>query len=226
MQTRTGVHSSYVFPAIVFLLVAQPVLGTITNTASEILVIPLTITLVGGVWSLDRGGFWFRVALGLGFLGLMTAAAYALSSNRVLMVTGVGFMIALGVLCVVLGIGWLFFSPRVTVESLLGAMSIYLLIAITFGLLHVGLFVWDPTWYHGVSPDGQSAEVAEIIYFSIGTLTSTAYGDVVPAHPLSRLVSSIEAVVGQMYVALLVAMLASGYAAARGGPGGGEELPG
>jgi hypothetical protein len=105
-------------------------------------------------------------------------------------------------------------------------MSVYLLLAITFGLLHIDLFTWEPTWYHGVSPDGRSAEVAEIVYFSIGTLTSTAYGDVVPAHPLSRLVSNIEAVVGQMYVALLVAMLASGYAAGRGVRGGGEELPG
>ena len=56
MQAKPEVQSSYLFPAIVFLLVAQPVLGTLSQTASEILVIPLAVTLVGGVWSLDRSG--------------------------------------------------------------------------------------------------------------------------------------------------------------------------
>jgi hypothetical protein len=68
-----------------------------------------------------------------------------------------------------------------------------------------------------VSPSGRSAEIAELVYFSIGTLTTAAYGDILPAHPLSRLLCNVEAVVGQMYVAVLVAMLVSGYAAGRGG---------
>ncbi len=226
MQPRPEkVHSSYLFPSIVFLLVAQPILATLSETASEALVIPLAITLVGGVWSLDRTRVWFRVALGLGLLTLATAAARAVIPDRALLVTAVGCLVVLGVLCVVLAIAWLFKSPRITVESLLGAMSVYLLIAITFGILHVGFYVREPTWYHGVSPGGRSAEIAELVYFSIGTLTTVAYGDVLPAHPVSRLLCNIEAVVGQMYVAVLVAMLVSGYAAGRVDSGGGDRSP-
>jgi hypothetical protein len=215
MQAKPEVHSSYLFPAIVFVLVAQPVLGTLSGAASEVLGITLAATLIWGVWSLDRTGVWFRAALGIGFLLLAVMAVHALITSTALFVTAVGCVFALGVLCIVLGVRWLFVAPRITLPSLLAGMSMYLLLAITFGMLHIGFFMCQPAWYHGVSPGGRSAEVAELIYFSIGTLTTDAYGDILPTHPVSRLLCNIEAVVGQMYVAVLVAMLVSGYAAGR-----------
>ena len=221
MQAKSEVHS-YLFPAIVFFLVAQPVLCTLSGIASEVLGVSLAATLVWGVWSLDRTGVWFRAALGIGLLLLAIMAAHTLLTSTGLFVTAIGCLFALGVLCIVLGVGWLFVSPRITVQSLLAGMSMYLLLAITFGTLHIGFYAMEPGWYHGVSPGRRSAEVAELMYFSIGTLTSVAYGDILPTHPISRLLCNIEAVVGQMYVAVLVAMLVSGYAAGRTGSGRGD----
>jgi hypothetical protein len=215
------IHSAYLFPSIVFLLVAQPIVASLSATASEILVIPLAAALVAGVWSLDRGRFWFRLALGLALATLLLEGAGAWFPHRPSQLTGIACLAALGVICAVLGIRWLFAAPSVTVESLLAALSVYLLIGITFGLVHVALFARDPGWYHGVSPAGRSTEIAELVYFSLGTLTTSAYGDVVPAHPLSRLLCNVEAVVGQMYIAVLVATLVGGYAAERAGPRGG-----
>ncbi len=212
------IHSTYLFPSIVFLLVAQPVVASLSATASEVLVIPLAAALVVGIWSLDRGRVWFRVALGLGFATLVLAGAGALIPHRASVLSGIACLALLGLICVVLGIRWLFAAPSVTVESLLSALSVYLLIGITFGIAHLGLYARDPAWYHGVSPAGSSAEAAELVYFSLGTLTTSAYGDIVPAHPLSRLLCNVEAVVGQMYIAVLVATLVGSYAAGRAGP--------
>jgi hypothetical protein len=219
------IHSRYLFPSIVFLLVAQPVLATLSATGSEVLVIPLAGTLVAGIWSLDRAGVWFRLGAGVGLVTATTTVAYALTPSRSWLVTALGGLAFLGALCVVLGIRWLFVSPRITVESLLAAMSVYLLIGITFGMVHLGLYALDSAWYHGVTPGRRSAEFAELLYFSIGTLTTSAYGDVLPVHPLARLLCNVEAVVGQMYVAVLVAMLVSGYAAGRVGSDGGDPRP-
>ncbi len=212
------IHSAYLFPSVVFLLVAQPVVASLSATASEVLVVPFAVALVAGIWSLDRRGLWFRVGLGLGLAALALTSAGALIPHRASLLSGLACLASLALICVVLGIRWLFAAPRVTVESLLAALSVYLLIGITFGLVHVGLYGRDAAWYHGVSPTGQSAEVAELIYFSLGTLTTSAYGDIVPAHPLSRLLCNVEAVVGQMYVAVLVATLVGAYAADRAGP--------
>ena len=215
------VHS-YLFPAIVLLLVTQPVLASLSTTASELLGIALAAALVAGIWSLDRGRVWFRAALGLGAGVLAAFAAQAAFPDRSFVEPAMAAVAALGVICVVLGIRWLFASLQITVESLLAALSVYLLIGITFGIVHSALFLRDPAWYHGVSPAGRSAEIAELVYFSIGTLTTAAYGDILPAHPISRLLCNAEAVIGQMYVAVLVATLVSGYAAHRGGPRAGE----
>jgi len=223
MQAKPEVHSRYLFPAIVFFLVAQPVVGTLSGTASEVLTISLAATLVWGVWSLDHTGVWFRAALGIAFLMLALVATYAVIARAALLIAALGCLVALAVVCLGLGIRWLFVSPRVTVQSLLAGMSMYLLLAITFGILHVGFYVSEPAWYRGVTPGRRSAEVAELVYFSIGTLTTVAYGDILPTHPVSRLLSNIEAVVGQMYVAVLVAMLVSGYAAGRKPFGGGDK---
>jgi hypothetical protein len=212
------IHSAYLFPSIVFLLVTQPIVASLSATASEILVILLAAALVAGIWSLDTGRLWFRVALGLGLATLVLTGAGSLIPHDASLLSGIACLVALGVICVVLGVRWLFAAPSVTVHSLLAALSVYLLIGITFGLAHIGLFARDPSWYHGVSPGGRSAEAAELIYFSLGTLTTSAYGDILPEHPLSRLLCNVEAIVGQMYLAVLVATLVGSYAAARAGP--------
>jgi hypothetical protein len=219
------IHSTVLFPAIVFLLVAQPVFASLSAAATELLAAALGVALVAGIWSLDRGGVWFRVALGLGLVVLAALVAHVAYPERNLVEPVMAALAALGVICVVLGIRWLFASIAITVQSLLAALSVYLLIGITFGLIHSCLFVHDPSWYKGVDLGVRSAELAELFYFSLGTLTTTAYGDILPAHPLSRLLCNIEAVVGQMYVAVLVAVLVSGYAAGRTGGASGDAPP-
>ena len=49
----------------------------------------------------------------------------------------------------------------------------------------------------------------ELVYFSLTTLTSTGYGDILPVHPAARSLANLEAVIGQLYLAILVARLVS-----------------
>ena len=45
------------------------------------------------------------------------------------------------------------------------------------------------------------------LYFSFATLTTHGYGDIVPTSPISRMLASMEAITGQLYLAVLVARL-------------------
>lgn len=49
----------------------------------------------------------------------------------------------------------------------------------------------------------------ELVYFSLTTLTSTGYGDILPVHPAARSLANLEAVIGQLYLAILLARLVS-----------------
>ena len=46
-----------------------------------------------------------------------------------------------------------------------------------------------------------------MLYFSLTTLTTTGYGDIVPVDPLARSMANLESIIGQFYLAITVARL-------------------
>jgi hypothetical protein len=56
------------------------------------------------------------------------------------------------------------------------------------------------------SEEGWQAGSA-ILYFSFVTLTSTGFGDITPLHPIVRMFANVEAIIGQLYPATLLARL-------------------
>jgi hypothetical protein len=54
---------------------------------------------------------------------------------------------------------------------------------------------------------GRSEEVATMLYFSLTTLTTTGYGDIVPLDPFARSLANLESVIGPFYLAITVARL-------------------
>jgi len=51
--------------------------------------------------------------------------------------------------------------------------------------------------------------LAFLLYFSVVTLTTLGYGDIAPAVPAARMLCSLEAVIGQLFVAVFIARLVS-----------------
>jgi voltage-gated potassium channel Kch len=58
-----------------------------------------------------------------------------------------------------------------------------------------------------VAKVGGPQEVGTMLYFSLTTLTTTGYGDIVAVDPLARSLANLEAVIGQFYLAITVARL-------------------
>ena len=59
------------------------------------------------------------------------------------------------------------------------------------------------TWARAGGPE----EVATMLYFSLTTLTTTGYGDIVPLDPFARSLANLESVIGPFYLAITVARL-------------------
>lgn len=91
-----------------------------------------------------------------------------------------------------------------------GAGAVYLLLALIWALSYRVIGGLAPGAFEGVSPDQLSAWT-QYIYFSLTTLTTLGYGDITPVNPFARVWSTLEAVVGVLYVAILVARLVSLY---------------
>jgi len=114
------------------------------------------------------------------------------------------------IIAVTLGIlvAWAVFGGgRITYHRIVGAILLYLLIAVTFATLFafVGLSISDA--FKGIAFKDDSALASSLFYLSFVTLTSTGYGDIIPVHPLARSLCNIESIVGQLYPATILARL-------------------
>ena len=65
---------------------------------------------------------------------------------------------------------------------------------------------FQPGSFSGLGQQGHALSW-RFLYFSFVTLTTLGYGDITPVHPLARSMATIEALTGQLYIAVLVARL-------------------
>ena len=99
----------------------------------------------------------------------------------------------------------------VTIHRIQGAVAAYLLLSILFAsayslleFMRPGAFQ-VPTVHEPV--DGQMNRA--FYYFSVVTLTTTGFGDITPVNPFARTLTMMEALIGQLYPAILIARLVS-----------------
>jgi hypothetical protein len=102
-----------------------------------------------------------------------------------------------------------FGSGRITLHRVQGAVVLYLNFALFFSILFRFLETVAPGALQGLSPAATQSTSGEFIYFSFTTLTTAGYGDILPVHPLARSIANLEAIIGQLYPATLLARLVS-----------------
>lgn len=96
----------------------------------------------------------------------------------------------------------------VTVDTILGAVSIYLLLGLAFGYAYIAV---DDFTDGGLFAEGHVAQQGEHLYFSFVTLTTLGYGDLAPVAAAGRSLATVEAVLGQVVLVTLVAWLVARF---------------
>ena len=106
-------------------------------------------------------------------------------------------------------------SEMLTNESLIddrvyGGISIYLLAAMMFSSIHRHVSAVDPNAYYLTLGDKPTLLLwNDAIYFSISTITTVGYGDIIPMSPWARATCMLEAIVGVFITIVFIARLAS-----------------
>ena len=97
---------------------------------------------------------------------------------------------------------------RITFRRLQGAVVLYLSLATIFASAYGLMWELNPgAFVNVVTPLGGREEVATMMYFSLTTLTTTGYGDIVPVDPFARSLANLELVLGQFFLAITVTRL-------------------
>ncbi|WP_425814258.1 potassium channel family protein [Luteimicrobium sp. DT211] len=121
---------------------------------------------------------------------------------------GTVFVTVMLVVTLVSILGRVLRHPHVTLQSIAGALSAYLLVGMTFSAVFAVVSWLGP---HPFFAGGGNENVRSFQYFSFTTLTTTGYGDLAPASPAGRSLANIEALTGQIFLATLVAGLVASY---------------
>ena len=97
----------------------------------------------------------------------------------------------------------------VTGHRVRGAVAAYLLIAIFFAYSYTFIAALIPGSFQTPAWSSQSEfdRGETFFYFSIVALTTVGFGDITPIHPLARSLVMVEALIGQLYPAILLARL-------------------
>ena len=95
----------------------------------------------------------------------------------------------------------------VTADRVVGAIVLYLLLGIVWAAAYELVATHVADAFSGVRPTGSGPQ--RWLYFSFVTLTTVGYGDLVPVAPAARSLATLEALLGQLYPAIILARLVS-----------------
>jgi voltage-gated potassium channel Kch len=209
----------FIFLVLVILL--SPLLNRTPLLSALLTAFFLNILIV----SLSFAGFsvcgrWALVLLWL-FGPLLDWAALGtgdLTTAMWLYITSDIFRTLLLIISVVLILRYVLKSREVTLDTIFGALVAYFLIAFAFSAIFQAVAVFEPTSFSiaGVTgaEDSDSLKM-QLNYFSFVTIATLGYGDIVPKLPVTQTLAILEAVIGQFYMAVIVAWLVSAYARRR-----------
>jgi hypothetical protein len=95
-------------------------------------------------------------------------------------------------------------------------VAAYLMLAVFWAFVYefVALVVPDSFSFTVTSDAGRSMSGFLALYFSLGTLTTVDYGDIIPVSNVARMLCMLQAVAGVFYLAILISRLVSLYSSA------------
>jgi hypothetical protein len=153
-----------------------------------------------------------RLVGGVALTGSVAALGWALSGSQ----TGIGVadiwkgLILL--LTAVLIVRRVLARPTVSVQSIYGALSAYLIVGLMFAAFYGAIWrLGGGAFFAGQQTAQHQADTQTFQYFSFTTLTTLGYGDFTAAGNSGRAIAVLEALTGQVFLATLVARLVSAF---------------
>ena len=174
-------------------------------------VVLMTIVAFSGVYVANQNRLTTRVSTILATLWIISVWinsrgewTWAIEAASVSGAFFIGFTIYLM-------LGHIFKAKEVEGELLSGAAAVYLLLGLVWAFIYRAL---DHLFIDSFSESNLS--ILDLIYFSLTTLTTLGYGDILPKNSLTRMLAVLEAAIGTLYLAILIGRLLGIHLAGHG----------
>jgi hypothetical protein len=213
---------------LVFALVMVTILTNafLTQNAGGTILFAMSLTLTLVVTLVTSNSRRRTVVIAGGVVAAAFAVAVVAQRLGLMEIGRIGFKLATVATCLI--VPYVIGSrvvrhPRVTLNTVAGAADIYLLFGLLFAVIYslVGdvILLWYPSLVTDLGPTTTAAQAfflggriplpSDFIYYSFVTLTTVGYGDLTASTGFGRMLSVTEALIGQLYLVTVVAVLVS-----------------
>jgi len=190
---------------LLFIFVFVPVLSR--GRAGEIFIkIIYSVMMLTGILSVAKNK---KSVIGIGIFAFISLIinwiSYVEPTVSVLIANDLGEIFFTFVFALVILIKT-FKEGDITFQRIQGSIVVYLLMGIIFAnVFHAIYLSTGASSFNNIN----NLDLKEFLYYSFVTLTTVGYGDISPVHPLARSLANLEALIGQLYPAILIARLVS-----------------
>ncbi len=175
----------------------------------------ITFTFLSAIFNCKHHK-WVRIsAFILAFPTLLFGWYELFHPSNTLFVITISFAIVFMTLCTISTLYDVIKRARVTLETLRGIVCAYFMIAFVFAYVYYLVEYLAPGSFHLIVRDSTfvtfSRNLSQFMYFSFVTLLTIGYGDITPLLDVSQTAVVLEGIIGQFYIAILVARIVSVY---------------
>lgn len=194
--------------SLVLFLLLGAVVGQMQTDMGQLVVTSSTIVMLAvGIWSFKETKHWF-----LAGLGILAAIIVVVVIGFILESAGFRYIHLLLMLVFYIWTTWLaarqvLFTGTIDDNKIVGAICIYLLLGLIWTIMYLLIAQAVPDAFNGLQQAPWYENFSELSYYSFVTLTTLGYGDISPKLPIPKFLAYMEAVVGVLYIAILVASL-------------------
>ncbi len=173
------------------------------------------VALVACAWlvSADRPGIQrVLMILAVPVIVGMTAIAFLAPGLAGILTRPIGVYLSLSIVALLVFSGCIILwslvkTTEITENEIFGSVNLYVIVGFIWAYIYALVEFYRPLSFNINAAEGQT--VSKLIYFSFVTLTTMGYGDITPQSEAAQMLTIVEAIVGQCYVAVVVTYLLS-----------------
>ena len=178
--------------------------------------IGFSLLLAIGLWSLRNSGRIFSAAVVFVTAGIVLNLLFAYYHQAAFLFASTLAMLAFLSTAASVAMKQIALDNKLSGNRIVGAICVYLMLGVIWALMYSLLETLVPGSFAGLTENTTDGGWdPDWVYFSFVTLTTLGYGDILPLSFSARSLAYFEAIVGQFYLAVLVAGLVGAYLSER-----------
>ncbi len=181
-----------------------PLLTPYLTSSNIIISVALSMVLMAGLNAIQAKRFYVRLGLAVSVLFILTTSLFRFEANPFAVLAAFTCFIIFCIFIIYHIINVLLSTQEIKASLIAGGLAGYLMIGVMLSFFFIMLEAFDS---NALSATLQVEGFTGFVYFSLITMTTVGYGDIVPLHPVAQITSAFAAIFSQFYLAVVVAVI-------------------